>query len=73
MNKTTLLGVLCLFVMGITQGQVVSQNKSPLEKAQHYLKEKGEVVFTFRLNPKNNLKNWRVSCQSATRGSTKTN
>ncbi|OJX52242.1 MAG: hypothetical protein BGO88_16960 [Flavobacterium sp. 38-13] len=56
MNKTTLLGVLCLFVMGITQGQVVSENKSPLEKAQHYLKEKGEVVFTFQAQSKEQFK-----------------
>lgn len=48
MNKTTFLGMLCLFVMGITQGQVMSDSKSPLEKAQYYLQEKGEVVFTFR-------------------------
>lgn len=56
MNKTTLLGMLCLFVMGITQGQVVSENKSPLEKAQHYLKEKGEVVFTFQAQSKEQFK-----------------
>lgn len=48
MNKTTFLGMLCLFVMGITQGQVKHDVKSPLEKANQYLEEKGEVVFTFK-------------------------
>lgn len=56
MNKTTLLGMLCLFVMGITQGQVMSDSKSPLEKAQYYLQEKGEVVFTFRAQNQNQFK-----------------
>lgn len=56
MNKTTFLGVLCLFVIGITQGQVMSDSKSPLEKAQHYLQEKGEVVFTFHAKDQNQFK-----------------
>ena len=47
MNKTTLLVLLCLFSMGITQGQVLTKKKSPEELATYYLAEKGEVVFEF--------------------------
>lgn len=52
MNKTTLLVLLCLFFMGITQGQVVSSNQTSKQKAQAYLSQKGEVIFSFQAQSK---------------------
>lgn len=55
MQKTTLFIWLCLFSMGITQGQVTAQ-KSPNELAKQYLSEKGEVVFKFKAQSQNQFK-----------------
>ena len=56
MYKTTLLVLLCLFSMGITQGQIVAKKKTPTELANHYLAEKGEVVFEFTAQSQNQFK-----------------
>src|SRR6478672_5269794 len=52
MKKITYLLLLTIFVSGIS----LAQKNSDLEKANHYLKEKGEVIFTFKATSKTQFK-----------------
>lgn len=57
MNKTTtLLVLLCLLCVRTTFAQVSEKHETSIEKANYYLKEKGEVVFTFKAQSQNQFK-----------------